>query len=131
MERASGSYQGALTLACIDALEFSLAQAGYADSVTDLERQQLLSAIAQNYATLPPTDQDEAVQQAVGSGPTPATGGGSGSGLGCDTVDACMSRYTPEAYQDMVNAQGCWASASCSSYDPVDNSFTFESYDGY
>ncbi len=30
----------------------------------------------------------------------------------------------------MVNAQGCWASAGCDSYDPVDDSFTFESYDG-
>ena len=157
-------------LAFIEALEFALAQVGYVYTVTELERRQLLEAIAQNYATLPPADQavlaqareiwtrvhanwaaagepertefvlgvftlafgEEAVQQAVGTGPAQAARGGSAEpGMACGSIDDCMSRYTPEAYQDMVNAQGCWASAGCESYDPADNSFTYESYDGY
>ncbi len=157
-------------LALIEALEFSLAQVGYVYTVSELERQQLLQAIAQNYATLAPAEQtvlaqareiwtrvqnnwaaagedersefvlgvftlafgEEAVQQAVATSPSPGSaGGGGGTGLGCDSVDACMSRYTPDAYQDMVNAQGCWAAAGCESYAPVDNSFTYESYDNY
>lgn len=74
---------------------------------------------------------EEAVQQALGSGGTASGGHPSSDGLGCATVEACMSRYTPEAYSDMINAQSCWAAAGCESYDPIDNSFTFQSYDGY
>lgn len=79
---------------------------------------------------------EEAVQQALGSGEAAAPAAQapahqSGNGLGCDTVEACMSRYTPEAYSDMINAQGCWAAAGCQSYDPIDNSFTYESFDSY
>ena len=69
---------------------------------------------------------EEAVQQAVGSGDG---GGGGGGAASCATIDDCMSTYAPEAYQDTVNAQGCWSAAGCSSYDPVDNSYTYESYD--
>jgi hypothetical protein len=71
---------------------------------------------------------EEAVQQAIGGGGSGGSGGGGGS---CATIDDCMSTYAPEAYQDTVNAQGCWSAAGCSSYDPVDNSFTYESYDTY
>ena len=76
---------------------------------------------------------EEAVEQALGSGEaaTDAAAPPSSNGLGCDTVEACMSRYTPEAYSDMINAQGCWAAAGCESYDPIDNSFSYESYDGF
>jgi hypothetical protein len=74
---------------------------------------------------------EEAVQQAIGGGGSGGSGGGSGGGSACATIDDCMSTYAPEAYQDTINAQGCWSAAGCSSYDPVDNSFTYESYDTY
>ncbi len=66
---------------------------------------------------------EEAVQQAIGGGAGAAGGGGGSAGGGgtCATIDDCMSTYAPEAYQDTVNAQGCWAAAGCSDYDPVDN----------
>lgn len=160
-------------LAFIEALVFSLAQVGFDQGVSDLEQRQLLEAIAQNYAALPPSDQavlaqarqvwsrvqanwsaageqertefvlgvfvlafgEEAVQQAIGSAPAhrSAAGGASAGGAGsaCGTIDECMSRYAPEAYQDTINAQGCWAAAGCESYDPIDNSFTYDSFDGY
>ncbi|MDF1523467.1 MAG: hypothetical protein P1P87_11740 [Trueperaceae bacterium] len=73
---------------------------------------------------------EEAVQQAMAGG-SGGSGGGGGGGRNCATIDDCMSTYAPEAYQDTVNAQGCWAAAGCSEYDPVDNSFTYESYDTY
>ncbi|MFO7544194.1 MAG: hypothetical protein R6W77_01710 [Trueperaceae bacterium] len=162
-----GSY-GTLTqdnaLAFIEALEFSLSQAGYTQAFTEQDVQQMLYAIAQNYPTLAPYEQaalaqarevwtrvqanwatasmadkeefvlgvfvlafgEEAVREAVGGGAPAAAGGGT-----CDTIDACMSTYAPEAYQDSVNAQSCWSAAGCESYDPEFNSFEYESYDGY
>ena len=70
----------------------------------------------------------EAVQQAMGTG-----GGGAGAAGGgvCNDIDTCISAYSdPEAYQDTVNAQSCWAAAGCSDYDPGSNDFTYEpSYD--
>lgn len=75
---------------------------------------------------------EETVQQAIGGAAPRGGGAGAGAadlGSACGTIDECMSRYAPEAYSDTINVQGCWAAAGCSSYDPVDNSFTFESYD--
>ena len=151
--------------AFVEALEFSLQQAGFSGTFTQAERAQILQALAQNYPTLPPSDQavlaqardvwtrvqtnwaaatpadqrefvmgvfvlafgPEAVQQAAQGG-----GGGAGSGIGCSNIDDCMSSYAdPQTYQDTMNAQGCWAAAGCSDYDPVDNSFSYDSYDGY
>src|SRR5690606_14268379 len=57
---ATGAY-GSLTqddaVAFIEALEFVLAQIGYASTFTDAERGQAYQAIAQNYPQLPQTDQ--------------------------------------------------------------------------
>lgn len=57
---ATGAY-GSLTqddaVAFIEALEFVLAQIGYAYTFTDAERGQAYQAIAQNYPQLPQTDQ--------------------------------------------------------------------------
>ncbi len=72
---------------------------------------------------------EEAVQRALGGGGV-AGAGGAGAGGGCDDIDACMSRYAPEAYADTINAQSCWAAAGCSSYDPSSNQFTYDTYDG-
>ncbi|UCH25596.1 MAG: hypothetical protein JSV66_16965 [Trueperaceae bacterium] len=53
-------------------------------------------------------------------------GGGSGGG-GCADIDSCFSQYAdPGTFDDTVGAQSCWAAAGCESYDPVDNSFTFD-----
>ena len=170
---ATGAF-GTLTqdnaLAFLEALEFSLAQTGYAYAVSPAERQQLLQLLAQNYATLEAHEQavlaqarevwtrvqanwgsasvvereefvlgvfvlaygEEAVRQAIGGGSAGARGSnavGGSQGLGCTTVDECASRFAPEAYQDTMNAQGCWASAGCTGYDSQFNTFTFDSYD--
>ena len=57
---AQGSY-GSLTqdnaLAFIEALEFSLQQVGYNYVFTDVDRQQLLQALIQNYPQGQPSDQ--------------------------------------------------------------------------
>ena len=75
---------------------------------------------------------EEAVQQNLGQN---ATGSGSDSGgdyssLGCSSVYSCMQTLDPEGYQDMVNAQNCWAGAGCSSYDSETNTF-YEEPDYY
>lgn len=52
--------------------------------------------------------------------------------LGCSSVDSCMQTLNPEGYEDMVNAQNCWAGAGCESYDAESNTFYEEpdySYD--
>jgi len=56
--------------------------------------------------------------------------GGEGSqGGACTDIDACFSQYaSPEAYNDAMNAQSCWAAAGCSGYDPSYNEFTYEDY---
>lgn len=170
---ATGAF-GTLThdnaLAFVEALEFSLAQAGYAYAVSPAERQQLLQLLGQNYATLEAHEQavlaqarevwtrvqanwgsasmvereefvlgvfvlaygEEAVRQAIGGGGAGASGSNAGGGsqdLGCTTFDECASRFAPEAYQNTMNAQSCWASAGCTGYDSQFNSFTFDSYD--
>jgi hypothetical protein len=151
-------------LAFVEALEFALAQAGYTQPTTPAEREQMLAALARNFATLPPSDQvvlaqarevwtrvqanwagaspadreqfvlgvfvlafgEEAVQRAVGAG----GGGGGGAGAGCDDIDACMSRYAPDAVSDTMNTQSCWAAAGCTDYDPGLNQFSYDTYDG-
>jgi hypothetical protein len=156
--------------AFIDALAFSLAQAGYQEAVSEADRRAMLEALAGNFPSLGAAEQailsqarevwarvqahwpsasaaereefvigvfvlafgEEAVRQAIGGGPggTRAGGGAGGGPASCGTIDECMSTYAPEAYQDTINAQGCWAAAGCESYDPEFNTFTYDSYDG-
>ncbi len=157
-------------VAFIEALEFSLAQAGYQQAVSEAERREMIEALAAHYAGLGAPEQailsqarevwtrvlanwpnasagerdefvigvfvlafgEDAVRQAIG-GASGAPRSGSGPGGGhpsCSTIDECMSTYAPEAYQDTINTQGCWASAGCQSYDPEFNTYTFDSYDG-
>ncbi len=72
---------------------------------------------------------EAAVRQALGGGPG-RPGSTVAGDTGCGTIDECMSRYTPEAYQQTLNAQSCWAAAGCESYDSEFNTFTYDSYDG-
>jgi len=67
---------------------------------------------------------EEAVLQAL------QESGGGGGGGACDTIDACMATFAPDAYADATAAQGCWAAAGCESYDPQFDTYTYESY-GY
>ena len=72
---------------------------------------------------------EEAVLQALQES---GGGGGGGAGGACDTIEACMSTFAPDAYADATAAQGCWAAAGCESYDPEFNDFTYDSWDyGY
>lgn len=57
------------------------------------------------------------------------SGQGGGGGGACDTIDACMATFAPDAYADATAAQGCWAAAGCASYDPQFDTYTYESYD--
>lgn len=68
---------------------------------------------------------EETVQQNLGQGSTSAGNVGSS---GCDQIEDCMSKYNPEAYSDMVAAQGCWASAGCTDYDSSTDTYTYEDY---
>jgi hypothetical protein len=61
----------------------------------------------------------------VGSGGGQAIGGG-GGGIGCSTFEECTSRFVDEkTWTDTFNAQGCWASAGCESYDAGTSTFTY------
>jgi hypothetical protein len=70
---------------------------------------------------------EEAVLQALQE--ARASGGGGGGGGACDTIDACMATFGPEAYADANAAQGCWAAAGCESYDPQFDTYTYESWE--
>lgn len=68
----------------------------------------------------------ETVSAWVGPQGSGGQGRGSDSGLGCTTFDECTSKFVDEqTWTDTFNAQGCWASAGCESFDPGTNSFTY------
>lgn len=53
-----------------------------------------------------------------------------GAGLGCSSIDDCMSQFTdPEVLQDTINAQNCWAAAGCEGYDSSTDTFDYEEVD--
>lgn len=69
---------------------------------------------------------EEAVLQALQEARESRAGGGGGGA--CDTIDACMATFAPDAYADATAAQGCWAAAGCESYDPQFDEYTYDSY---
>lgn len=71
------------------------------------------------------TVQQNLGQQNLGQGSTAV---GAGSGSSCEQLEDCMSMFAPDAYQDMIEAQGCWASAGCTNYDSTTDTYTYEEY---
>ncbi len=72
----------------------------------------------------------ETVQSWVGPGGSGGGramgGGGGGGGIGCSTFEECTSRFVDEkTWTDTLNAQNCWASAGCESYDSGTSTFTY------
>ena len=66
---------------------------------------------------------EEAVRQNLGQTQSQTSTAGV-----CSTVETCMSTLNPEAYNDMVATQGCWAAAGCTDYDPSSDTYTYEDY---
>lgn len=68
---------------------------------------------------------EETVVENLGQGSSTL---GPGEGASCDQIEECMSMFAPEAYQDMMMAEGCWASAGCTDYDSTTGTYTYEEY---
>ncbi len=62
----------------------------------------------------------------------PGGGAGGGQALGsssCGSFEDCTSQFVDgQTWTDTFNAQGCWAAAGCSSYDPSTSTFTYDDY---
>jgi hypothetical protein len=52
------------------------------------------------------------------------------SGRNCGSFEECTSHLVSEqTWTDTFNAQGCWAAAGCSDYDPGSQTFSYDTYD--
>jgi hypothetical protein len=52
------------------------------------------------------------------------------SGRNCGSFEECTSHLVSEqTWTDTFNAQGCWAAAGCSDYDPGTQTFSYDTYD--
>ncbi len=131
-----GYKDAALSISWQDFLTFAVENYPYADQETQVMLQnarQTWSSVQANWAAASFQEKqgfvltvialihgEEVVQQNLGQGASSSAGGGS---VVCTSATSCMQNLDPEGYQDMVNAQSCWAGAGCESYDSESNTF--------
>lgn len=153
--------------AFVEALEFVLAQVGYAYQFDDSDRLAAYEALAVNFPAAEQIDQvvmaeartiwervkanwsvaslEDQREFALGVlilafgeetvaawvGPQGAAGDGQALGGGgqCATFEDCAGSFVDEqTWSNTFNAQGCWAAAGCSSFDPSTSSFSYDDY---